>query len=118
MLLVGSIRSWQEGASQQAPKREGGRRGRGKSFVETTQTRHFSELVLEGYDFLGEDGDLFDEEDIADAIKARQIQVETKRKKAEEKSSESSIEKPRMGRGGASTSGSTSGRASGRKRSW
>lgn len=119
VLLVGSIRSWQEGASQQAPKREGGRRGRGKSFVETTQTRHFSELVLEGYDFLGEDGDLFDEEDIADAIKARQIQVETKRKKAEEKSNESSIEKPRMGRGGASTGGSsTGGRASGRKRSW
>ncbi len=118
VVLVGSIRSWQEGASQ-TPKREGGRRGRGKAFVETTQTRHFSELMLEGYDFLGEDGDLFDEEDIEDAIKARQIQVENKRKKAEEKASGASIEKPRMGRGGASSS-SEGGRASGstRRRSW
>lgn len=120
VMLVGSIRSWQEGAIQ-APSREGGRKGRGKKFVETTQTRHFSELLLEGYDFLGDDGDLFDEEDIEDAIKARQIQVETKRKKAEEKASGASIEKPRMGRGGASagaSASSTGGRASGRKRSW
>ena len=120
--LYGKIRSWAEStgvATQQtSSERNRGRRG-SKGFASTVQTKHHSELMLIGYDTLGEDADLFDEEDIQDAIKARQIQIENKRKKAEEKAN-GGDDKPRLNRNGASATPtpSASAKPTRGRRSW
>lgn len=81
--LVGSIHSWSDVEEVETDDRP--RRGGGRQVKETKQGRHNTELLLEGYHVLGNDGELFSEEDIEQAIKARQIAIETKRKKAEDK---------------------------------
>ena len=109
--LNGMIRGWSEQQETVTDDSKPTRRLGRKATVETTPNRHNSELVLLGVDILGEDGDLYDEGDIEDAVKARQIMVENKRLKAEEKSSQSQEGAPKSrgigGRSGGASTGST-----------
>lgn len=109
--LTGRIHSWTDAPVapvEEAPTRRGG--GRKAKVVETG--RHMCEFLLEGYYLLGEDGDAFTQEDMTEAFKARQILVENKRKKAEEKAQQGSSTKRDLGgrssgRGGATSTAST-----------
>ena len=80
------------------------------------------EFLLEGFYILGKDGDVFSQDDMLEASKARQVLVETKRKKAEESSSEPQASTQRSmsgrasGRGGASAS--TTGTTRSSRRGW
>lgn len=82
--LCGSIHSWTDVPVQQSND-VSTRRGRGRKAKEVATGKHNSELLLEGFYLLGEDGDVFSPDDMLEASKARQILVENKRKKAEEK---------------------------------
>lgn len=109
--LTGSIHSWMD-VPADMPQETGRKRGVGRQVKETVQGRHYSEILLEGIDILGTDGEVFSEEDIEQAVKARQILIETKRKEREEKKANGGANKGRGigGRGG--NSDATVGRAS------
>ena len=77
--------------------------------------------MIDGIDILGADGDLFDLDDLREAINARLVDIENKKKKAEANASSESSPTSRASRGvnrGGDSEGATGGRASGRKRSW
>lgn len=120
--LVGSIHSWTDAPVQQVEE-GASRRGRGRKAKEVVNGKHMVEFLLEGFYILGEDGDVFSQDDMLEASKARQVLVETKRKKAEEGSSEPQASTQRSmsgrasGRGGASGT-STSGTTRGSRRGW
>lgn len=108
-----------------APVQEdaGGRRRLGRKTVDTqNKGKHVQEFMIDGIDILGEDGDLFDMDDLQEAINARRVDMENKAKKKQAEAdtpkgdSRSRItrdEKPASE--GASTG---AGRAGGRRRSW
>ena len=105
--LTGRIHSWSDTPVTQveeAQTRRGG--GRKARVVETG--RHKCEFLLEGYYLLGEDGDAFSQEDMAEAFKARQILVENKRKKAEEKAQQGNTTKRDLGGRSSGRGGATS----------
>lgn len=119
--LVGSIHSWTDAPVQQVEEGTS-RRGRGRKAKEVVNGKHMVEFLLEGFYILGEDGDVFSQDDMLEASKARQVLVETKRKKAEESSNEPQASTQRSmsgrasGRGGASAS--TSGTTRSSRRGW
>lgn len=124
--LCGSIYSWMEGkqASATDEVKQQGRRGGGRKPKQVQEGgKHMSELRLEGYYLLGEDGEAFSQEDMLEASKARQVLIETKRKKAEESSNEPQTSSKRdlggrsSGRGG-DASASTGGATRRTKRGW
>ena len=115
--LTGRIHSWTDTPVAQVEETTS-RRGGGRRAKQVENGKHMCEFLLEGYYLLGEDGDAFSQEDMLEASKARQILVETKRKKAEEKAQGTTSAKRELGggrssgRGGASTASTTTATAS------
>lgn len=107
------------------PKQEdSGRRRLGRKTVDTNNRgKHIQEFLIDGIDILGEDGEgeLFSKEDLKDAINARRVDMENKKKKAQEDAETPKTEgrQSRINSGSSESTGATPSRGGrDRKRSW
>lgn len=121
--IIGHIHGYVETTETAKPTETGGRRlGRGRQTVNTnTKSTYKQEFMIDGIGILGADGDLFDLDDLREAINARLVDIENKKKKAEANAETETAPTSRGSRGvnrGGDSEGATSGRASGRKRTW
>lgn len=105
---------------QKSEESSGGRSlRRGRKSVDTSSSRgkYVQEFMIDYIAILGDDGDLFDRDDIKDAINARKADLENKIRKATEgdssSASDSQAPRARIGRGASS---SDSGEAKPRQR--
>ena len=97
-LLIGELNGYiEETKTQQADTGER-RRGFGKRAVIDTKPKRYSEFLLTGLDMIG-DGDKFSEEDIKDAIQAREKDIAEKKREEEAKAQNKQEEEARKGRG-------------------
>ena len=121
--INGHIHGFVETTESAKPTETGGRRlGRGRQTINTNvKSTYKQEFMIDGIDILGEDGDLFDLDDLREAVNARLVDIENKKKKAEANVSAEATptRSSRINRGGDSNSDSSTGtRSTGRKRGW
>lgn len=121
--INGHIHGWTDVPEQ--PKEDtSGRRRLGRKTVDTqNKGKHVQEFMIDGIDILGEDGELFDLDDLQDAINARRVDMENKaKKKAESADAPKSDSRSRITRdekpSESASAGTGAGRAGGRRRGW